>query len=95
VPLAQLGKPLAEVARDVTEAIKAPRAIFLPWPNGPSFWSSVSSRPPETGIVRSIETIGDCNESGTIHDILIRCADVRRGAKTLTDQGRNLSLDSD
>jgi hypothetical protein len=54
------------VSRDVTEAIKVPRAIFLPWPMGHHF--------------------GVPFHRDMIRDILIRWAEVRREAKTLTEQ---------
>ena len=77
------------VARDVTEAIKAPRD-FPALANEPSFWSSLPSRLQIRVLFEALKPLETATESGTIRDILIRWAEVRREAKTLTDQGRNL-----
>jgi D-proline reductase (dithiol) PrdB len=78
------------VARDVTEAIKAPRAIFLPWPMGHHFGVPFHRDIQRRVLFEALRLLETATESGTIRDILIRWAEVRRQAKTLTDQGRNL-----
>jgi hypothetical protein len=90
VPLAQLGKPLAEVARDVTEAIKAPRAIVLPCPTGHHYGVTFHRDLQRRVLFDASKLLETATDSGTIRDTLIRWAEVRREAKTLSDQGRNL-----
>ena len=70
------------VPRDVTEAIKVPRALSLPWPMGHHFGA-----PFHRDLQRLLET---SDEPGTILDLPIKWADVRRESKTLTEQGRKL-----
>ena len=74
------------VARDVTEAIKVPRAIFLPWPMGHHFGVPFHRDIQRRVLFEALKLLETTTESGTIRDILIRWAEVRREAKTLTDQ---------
>jgi D-proline reductase (dithiol) PrdB len=78
------------VARDVTEAIKAPRAIFLPWPMGHHFGVPFHRELQRRVLVEALTLVETAKESGTIRDMLIKWADIRREAKMLTDQGRKL-----
>ena len=41
-------------------------------------------------ILEALDLLGTAQESGTIRDVPIKWADVRREAKTLTEQGRQL-----
>ena len=78
------------VARDVTEAIKVSRALFLPWPMGHHF-GVPHHRELQRRVVRTaLEMLETATEPGTIQDLIIRWADVRREAKLLTPQGRAL-----
>ena len=78
------------VATDVTEAIKAPPVIFLPWPMGHHFGVPFHRDIQRRVLFEALKLLETATESGTIRDILIRWAEVRREAKTVTDQGRNL-----
>ena len=78
------------VARDVTEKIKAPRAIFLPWPMGHHFGAPFHSDLQRRVLLEALNLLETAQVPGTIRDVPIRWADVRREAKTLTEQGRNL-----
>lgn len=78
------------VARDVSEAIKVPRAIFLPWPMGHHFGVPFHRELQRKVLFEALNLVETATDSGTIRDIVIKWADVRREAKTLTDQGRKL-----
>ena len=78
------------VARDVTEAIKVPRALFLPWPMGHHFGAPFHSDLQRRVVLAALGLLETGNEAGTILDLRIKWAEVRREAKTLTQQGRKL-----
>jgi D-proline reductase (dithiol) PrdB len=74
----------------VTEKIKAPRAIFLPWPMGHHFGVPFHRDLQKRVLLEAFDLLGTAQVSGTIRDIPIKWADVRREAKALTEQGRRL-----
>jgi len=78
------------VARDVTEAIKVPRALFLPWPMGHHFGVPYHHELQRRVVCAALEMLETATEPGTIRDLMIKWADVRREAKLLTPQGRSL-----
>ena len=78
------------VARDVTEALKVPRAVFLPWPMGHHFGVPFHRDLQRRVILAALEMLETDVDPGTIVDLPIKWADVRREAKTLTEQGRKL-----
>jgi hypothetical protein len=78
------------VAKDVSEKIKAPRAIFLPWPMGHHFGVPFHRGLQRRVLLEALSLLETAEDSGTIRDIHIKWADVRREAKTLTWQGHNL-----
>ena len=78
------------VARDVTEAIKVPRALFLPWPMGHHFGAPFHSELQRRVVLAALGLLETGHEPGTILDLRIKWAEVRREAKTLTEQGRKL-----
>lgn len=78
------------VARDITEAIKVPRAVFLPWPMGHHFGAPFHRDLQRRVVLAALGLLETSNEPGTIWDLRIKWADVRREAKTLTEQGRKL-----
>jgi len=78
------------VARDVTEAVGAPRAIFLPWPMGHHFGVPFHKDLQRRVLREMLDTLVNARESGHIRDLPIKWAEVRREAKTLTPQGQNL-----
>jgi hypothetical protein len=78
------------VARDVTEKIKAPRAIFLPWPMGHHFGVPFNRDLQRRVVMEALDLLTTARHSGTIRELPIKWGDVRREAKTLTEQGRKL-----
>ena len=74
----------------MTEKIKAPRAIFLPWPMGHHFGVPFHSELQKRVLLEALDLLVTAQISGIIRDIPIKWADVRREAKTLTEQGRRL-----
>jgi hypothetical protein len=78
------------VARDVTELLKVPRAVFVPWPMGHHFGVPFHRELQRRVLLEALRTLGTATESGTIHDLIIKWADVRREAKTLSAQGWTL-----
>jgi hypothetical protein len=78
------------VARDVTEAIKVPRAVFVPWPMGHHFGVPFHRELQRRVILTALTLLEEDAQPGTVLDLPIKWADVRREAKTLTDQGRKL-----
>lgn len=79
------------VARDVTEAVKVPRALFLPWPMGHHFGVPFHRDLQRRVILAALMLLEESAEPGTIRDLPIKWADVRREAKsTLTIQGQRL-----
>ena len=78
------------VARDVTEAVKAPRAIFVPWPMGHHFGVPFHREIQRRVLFEAFDLLETATESGMIRDLIIKWADVRRQANVLTSQGRKL-----
>ena len=78
------------VAKDVTERIKAPRAIFLPWPMGHHFGVPFHTSLQRRVLLEALYLLESAQVPGTIRNVNIKWADVRREAKTLTEQGRKL-----
>jgi len=78
------------VARDVTEVLKVPRAVFVPWPMGHHFGVPLHREVQRRVLFEAFNVLETATESGTIRDLIIKWADVRRDAKILTDQGRKL-----
>jgi hypothetical protein len=74
----------------VTEKIKAPRAIFLPWPMGHHFGIPFARDLQRRVLFEALSLLETAQVSGTIRDVPLRWADVRREAKTLTEQCRKL-----
>lgn len=77
------------VARDVTEAIKVPRALFLPWPMGHHFGVPFHRYLQRRVLLAALGLL-ESDSPGTILNLAINWADVRREAKTLTEQGLKL-----
>jgi len=78
------------VARDVTEAVKVPRSVFVPWPMGHHFGVPFHREIQRRVLFEAFDLLETARESGTIRDLIIKWADVRRQAKVLTSQGRKL-----
>ena len=78
------------VARDVTELLKLPRAVFVPWPMGHHFGVPFHRELQRRVLLEAFRTLETASASGTIRDLIIRWADVRREAQTLSAQGWKL-----
>ena len=78
------------VARDVTEMLKLPRAVFVPWPMGHHFGVPFHRELQRRVLFEAFQVLETATESGTIRDLVIKWTDVRREAKALTAQGRKL-----
>jgi hypothetical protein len=78
------------VARDVTEKINVPRAVFVPWPMGHHFGVPFHTEVQRKVLFAAFDLLETARESGAIAELPIRWADVRREAKVLTEQGRRL-----
>lgn len=78
------------VARDVTEAVKVPRAVFVPWPMGHHFGVPFHRNLQRRIVLSALGLLETADEPGTILDLPIKWAEVRREAKVLTEQGQRL-----
>jgi hypothetical protein len=78
------------VARDVSEAIKVPRAVFVPWPMGHHFGVPFHTALQRKVIMEALGVLQTAQTSGTIVTLPIKWADVRREAKLLSEQGKRL-----
>jgi hypothetical protein len=78
------------VARDVTEALKLPRAVFVPWPMGHHFGVPFHRDLQRRVLLEAFRLLETAEAPGAISDLPIRWADVRREAKTLSAQGQRL-----
>ncbi len=78
------------VAKDVSTAIRVPRAIFVPWPMGHHFGAPFHVEIQRRVILAALDAVQTTKESGTIHELAIAWASVRRESKYLTEQGKRL-----
>lgn len=78
------------VARDVTECIKVPRAVFVPWPMGHHFGVPFHSEIQCRVILSALNAVQTIKQSGTIVELPIPWAEVRRQSRALTEQGKKL-----
>ena len=78
------------VAKDVTEALRVPRALFVPWPMGHHFGVPFHAALQRKVVMEALQLLETVATSGTIMTLPIKWADVRREAKLLTEQGRRL-----
>ncbi len=69
------------VARDVTERVKPPRAVFVPFRMGHHFGVPFARELQRAIIVAALERLAAAPRSGDIVDLPYRWADVRREAK--------------
>ena len=67
-----------------------PRALFLPWPMGHHFSVPFRRDLQRRVVLAALGLLESSEQPGTILDLPIKWADVRREAKTLTEQGRKL-----
>ena len=66
------------VARDVTEHVKPPRAVFVPFRMGHHFGVPFHTAVQRRVIQAALELVTTATHSGTIVDLPLRWADVRR-----------------
>jgi hypothetical protein len=78
------------VAKDVTAAIKAPRAVFVPWPMGHHFGAPFTTEIQRKIILTALDAVQTIHQSGTIVELPIPWVEVRRQSKFLTEQGKRL-----
>jgi hypothetical protein len=78
------------VAKDVTAAVKVPRAVFVPWPMGHHFGVPFHTEIQRKVILTALAAVQTIEQSGTIIELPIPWAEVRRQSKALTEQGKKL-----
>jgi hypothetical protein len=78
------------VAKDISKAVKVPRAIFVPWPMGHHFGVPFHKKLQSQIINEALQLVYSAEQSGTIVDLPIKWANVRREAKIISEQGRRL-----
>jgi hypothetical protein len=78
------------VAKDVTTAVKVPRAVFVPWPMGHHFGVPFHTEIQRKVILTALQAVQTIEQSGTIIELAIPWAEVRRQSKTLSEQGKRL-----
>jgi hypothetical protein len=66
------------VARDVTEHVKPPRAVFVPFRMGHHFGVPHHAQVQRQIIDSALELVTTATDSGTIVELPLRWADVRR-----------------
>jgi hypothetical protein len=66
------------VARDVTEHVKPPRAVFVPFRMGHHFGVPFHRQVQRQVITSALELVTTATQSGTILDLPLRWADLRR-----------------
>lgn len=78
------------VAKDVTAAIKAPRAVFVPWPMGHHFGAPFHPEIQRRVILTALDAVQTIEQSGGIVELSIPWTEVRRQSKAFTEQGKKL-----
>jgi D-proline reductase (dithiol) PrdB len=78
------------VAKDVTAAVKVPRAVFVPWPMGHHFGAPFHTEIQRKVILAALDAVQMIEQSGTVIELAIPWAEVRRQSKTLSEQGKRL-----
>ena len=66
------------VARDVTEHVKPPRAVFVPFRMGHHFGVPFHTAVQRQVIRAALELVTTATSSGTVVDLPLKWADVRR-----------------
>ena len=74
------------VARDVTERLKPPRALFVPFRMGHHFGVPFHRALQRRVILEALKRVSDATYSGEIHDLPVTWAQARREAALLTEQ---------
>jgi hypothetical protein len=71
------------VARDVTERVKPPRAVFVPFRMGHHFGVPFHREVQRQVILSALDLLTTATASGEIVDLPLRWADVRRQGRAL------------
>ena len=74
------------VARDVTERLNPPRAVFVPFRMGHHFGVPFHRVLQRRVILEAFKHLTEARSSGEIHDIPVTWAQARRDAALLTKQ---------
>ena len=74
------------VARDVTERVKPPRAVFVPFRMGHHFGVPFHTEVQRQVITSALELLTTATQSPTIVDLPLRWPDVRREGAALERQ---------
>ncbi len=77
------------VARDVTEHVKPPRAVFVPFRMGHHFGVPFHRQMQRRVITEALGLVSTATESGTILDLPVKWADVRREGMALERAARD------
>ncbi len=77
------------VARDVTEHVKPPRAVFVPFRMGHHFGVPFHREMQRRVILEALGLLATATESGTILDLPVTWADVRREGLRLERAARD------
>ncbi len=72
------------VARDVTEHVKPPRAVFVPFRMGHHFGVPFHVRGQRQVILAALDLVGAATSSGQIVDLPMRWGDLRREGAELS-----------
>ena len=75
------------VARDVTEHVKPPRAVFLPFRMGHHFGVPFHTAAQRQIILAALDLVSTATRSGEIVDLPLRWADLRREGAELERRG--------
>ena len=74
------------VARDVTERLKPPRAVFVPFRMGHHFGVPFHRVLQRRVILEALKHLSEARSSGEIYDVPVTWAQARREAALLTKQ---------
>ncbi len=77
------------VARDVTEHVKPPRAVFVPFRMGHHFGVPFHREVQRRVILEALGLLTTATESGTIPDLPVKWAEVRREGLALERMARD------
>ena len=74
----------------MTAAVKVPRAVFVPWPMGHHFGAPFNTEIQRRVILTAFEAVETIEQSGTVVELPIPWAQIRRDSRSLTEQGKKL-----
>ena len=71
------------MARDVTEHVKPPRAVFVPFRMGHHFGVPFHVQLQRRIILEALDLLGSATASGEIRDLCLRWTDARREGRAI------------